>query len=79
MVASNRELANTLFSFILNPQSSLQVPTNIRNQQIDIKVNIPRSWLMLSSPNSSRELLMHSNALSVAYPDRVQALANCST
>ena len=32
MVASNRELANTLFPFILNLQSSLQVPTNTRNQ-----------------------------------------------
>jgi len=79
MVASNRELANTLFYFILNSQNSLQILTNIRNQQIDIKVNAPRSWLMLSSPDSSRELLMHFNALSVAYPDRVQALANCPT
>jgi len=32
IVASSRELANTLFPFILNSQSSLQVPTNIRNQ-----------------------------------------------
>ena len=33
---------------------------------------------MLSSPNSSRELLMYSNTLSIAYADRVQVLANCS-
>jgi len=58
MVASNRELANTLFPFILNLQSSLQVPTNTRNQQIDIKVNTPRSELMLFISNSSRELFV---------------------
>ena len=48
MVVPNRELANILFSFILNPQTSLQELTNVRNQQINIKVDIPKSQSILS-------------------------------
>jgi len=75
MVVPNRELANTLFFFILNPQSSLQELTNVRNQQMNIKVDIPKSQSMLSSSDSSRESLMHFNASFVAYANRVQKLA----
>jgi len=79
MVASNKELAKKLFFFILNSQSSLQELTNVIKQQMDIDVNTSRGWSMLTSSDSSGELLMHSNALSVSYADRVQALANCPT
>ena len=79
MVAPNRELANTLFPFIINPQSSLQETPNTSNQQMDIEVDIPRGRSMLANSNNSRELLIHSNASSMAYADRVQALANCPT
>jgi len=79
MVVPNRELANTLFPSIINPQSSLQETTNASNQQMDIEVNILRGRLMLANSNSSRELSIHSNASSMAYADRVHALANCPT
>jgi len=79
MVAPNRELANTLFPFIINPQSSLQEMTNANNQQMDIEVNSPRGQSMLANSNSSRESSIHSNTLSMVYADRVQVLANCPT
>ena len=67
MVVSNRELANTLFFFILNPQSSLQELTNVRNQQMNIKVDTSKSQSMLFSSDSSRKSLMHFNTSFVAY------------
>ena len=75
----NRKLANTNFPFILNLQSNLQELSNIRNQQIDIKINSSRGWLMSFSPNNSRKLFILSNVSSVAYTNRVQALNNCLT
>jgi len=79
MVAPNRELANTIFLFILNPQSNLQESSSIRNQQMDIRINSPGGQLMLSSPNNSRESSILSNVSSVAYADRVQTLNNYLT
>jgi len=52
IVVPNRELVNILFSFILSSQSSLQELTNIRKQQMNIKVDILRGQSILSSPDS---------------------------
>jgi len=52
IVVPNRELVNILFSFILSSQSSLQEPTNIRKQQMNIEVDILRGQSILSSSNS---------------------------
>ena len=79
IVVPNRKLANTIFPFILNLQSNLQELSNIRNQQIDIKINFSRGWLMSFSLNNSRKLFILSNISSVAYTNRVQALNNCLT
>ena len=76
MVVPNRELVNTLFFFILNSQNGLQGQTNIRSYQINIEVDIPRGWLIISNPNRSRESSIDLNALSMAYTNRIQVLAN---
>ena len=76
IVVSIRESVNTLFPFILNPQSSIQESTNILNQQINIEIDTPRGQSMSFSTNSSRESLTHSNTSSMAYADRIQASAN---
>jgi len=47
IVVSNRELANTIFFFILNLQSNLQELSSVRNQQIDINIDSPRGYLAL--------------------------------
>jgi len=74
MIASERDLANTLFSFFSNPQS-YQLES-FTNQQMNIEINMPRGQSMSSSPNNSRELSIHSNVSSMAYADRIQPLVN---
>ena len=77
MVAPNRDLANTLFPFIIDIPNNLSISSIII--PIDIKIDILRGKLISNSPNSSREYSTHSNILSIAYIDRVQALANSPT
>ena len=43
---------------------------------MNIEVDIPREQLIISNPNRSRESSINSNTLSVAYPNRIQVLAN---
>ena len=52
IVVPIRESANTLFPFILNPQSSIQESTNILNQQMDIEIDTPRGLPVLTVPES---------------------------
>ena len=46
---------------------------------MDIKIDIPKGWLISSSTNSFRKAFVHSNVSSMAYADWIQALANNST
>jgi len=77
MVVPNRDLANTLFPFIIDIPNNLSIPSIII--PIDIEIDILRGRLISNSPNSSRESSTHSNMLSMVYIDRVQALANSPT
>ena len=70
IVASNKDLANTLVSF------TTDIPSNSRTLfiiiQMDIETDIPRSELTSTSSNSFRKFFI----LSIAYANRVQALAS---
>jgi len=77
MVASIRELVNTSFLSPSNLQSTkLTSPTS---QQINIEMNKTKDWSVSPSSNSSKELSIHSNLLSMYYVERVKALTNCLT
>ena len=70
IVVLNRDLANTLFSFITDiPSNSRILSTTI---PIDIETNIFRGKLTSASLNSFREFSMSS----MAYMDKVQVLAS---
>ena len=76
MIVPNRDLVNTLFPFTTDILNNLSIPSTII--LINIEINIFRDGLTLNSPNSSRESSTYSNISSVAYIDRVHALANSS-
>jgi len=59
--------------YCFNPQQE-----SFSTQQMDVDFNMPRGQSVSSSPNCSRESSTHSNAFSMAYADRIQALANSS-
>jgi len=46
---------------------------------MDIDIDTPRGWSKPSSPKSSRELSVHSDASSMDYAERVRILANNPT
>jgi len=71
--SAQKRLVNTLFSYCFNPQQE-----SFSTQQMNVEINMPRGQSMSSSPNYSRESSTHSNASSMAYADRIQALANSS-
>ena len=74
MVAPKKKLVNISFSTSSN---SLNIYlTLLLTQPMNIKIKIPRSQSNSSSLNSSRKSLIYSNMSSIAYIDRVQALAN---
>ena len=77
MVAPERDLTNTLFPFTINPANSLQ--DHSATTLMDIDIDTPRGWSTGHKSNSSRELLVLSNASSVVYIDLIQAMANCPT
>ena len=74
MIASNKELANILFPFPSNLQSSQQI--SFSTKQMNIDIDKTRGQSKLSSSNSFRELSVYSKILSMDYMDKVQALAN---
>ena len=76
MIVPNRDLANTLFPFTIDILNNLSIPSIII--LINIEIDISRGGLISNSPNSSRESSTYSNISSVAYIDRVHALANSS-
>jgi len=69
--------ANTLFSFDLNPHNIPQEPSI--DISIDVEVNTPRVQLSSSNTNSSREISVLFNALSMAYMNHIQILTNNPT
>ena len=73
-VVPNRDLVNTLFSFTTNIPNNSRIPST--TVPMDIEIDTLRGRSTSNSPNSSRESSTHSNMLSVAYVNRVQALAN---
>jgi len=77
IVVPNRDLANTLFSFTTDIPNNLSIFSTII--LINIEIDIFRGGLTSNSPNSSRESSTHLNMSSVAYVNRVQALANSPT
>ena len=77
MVAPNRELANILFPFTTDIQNNSR--TLSTTVLMNIEVDMPRGRSFVASPNNPRESSTHSNILSIAYADRVQALANSLT
>jgi len=77
MVAPERDLANTLFPFTISPTNSLQ--HHFATTLMDINIDTPRGQSTGHKSNNSRELLVLSNASSVAYVDRIQVMANCPT
>ena len=74
MVAPKRDLVNTPFPYFSNSQRNQL--ESFTTQQMDIEINTSRGQLMSSSPNISRESSAYSNASSMAYANRIQALAN---
>ena len=76
MVAPERDLANTLFPFTINPTNSLQ--DHSATTLMDIDIDTPRGWSIGHKSNSSKESLVLSNASSVTYVDCIQAVANCA-
>ena len=65
---------NTLFPFVTNLQSNPQELSTAL--PMDIEIDTPRGQSVCTSFNSSREALAHSDALSMAYVDWIQVLAN---
>ena len=76
MVVPKRDLANMFFYFTINPLISLQ--DQFTTIPIDIKVYTPKDQSSIYNINSSKELLVHSNASSITYVNHIQAIANCS-
>ena len=77
MVVSERISVNTPFYFDLNSHNILQEP--FIGIPMDMEVNTPRDWSSSSKTNSSREILVLSNILSMTFVDHIQALANNPT
>jgi len=77
MVVPKRILANTLFLFDLKTQINSQEPST--DIPMNMEVNTPRDWSVLSSSNSSRTILVYSNVFFTTYIECVQALANNPT
>ena len=77
MVVPVRELANTLFSSLLNHQSNQLIPST--SQQMDIKMDRTRGQSIFSSPKSSRDFSILSNTVSMDYVERVKAQAVVAT
>jgi len=73
IVASNIELANTLFSESFN---TITTPINYYNSDIDMEVDTLRRRLVLSSANISRELSVYSSICSISYVKRMKAQSN---
>ena len=69
MVAPNRKIANINSSFHNSAMSHLIEVCAISE---DVNMDVPRGRSILSSPNSSRELLAHSDLSSVPYVDRME-------
>ena len=74
MVAPERDLANTLFPFTINPTNSLQ--DHSATTLMDINIDTPRGQSTGHKSNNSRESSVLSNASSVAYVDCIH---NCPT
>jgi len=74
MVVLKRNLANTLFPFVINSLLSKSLTTIL----MDIKTDTPRDRSLNNSANNSRESSTYSDMSSVAYTDRVKALTNSS-
>ena len=70
MVAPNREIANINYSFY---NSAMSHSIEVCAISEDVNVDVPRGRSISSSPNSSRELLAHSDLSSVPYVDRMEA------
>jgi len=77
MVASERISVNTSFPFDLNSRNIPQEP--FIGIPMDMEVNTPRDWSSSSKTNSSRKTSVLSNALSTAFVDHIQVLANNPT
>jgi len=77
MAAPKRISVNILFLFDLNTQINSQEP--FIGIPINIEVNTPRGWLVLSSSNSSKTILAYSDVFFTAYAECVQALVNNPT
>ena len=75
MIASNRELANTLFIFDIFTSFK---PATHNNINMDIEIDTSRGQLNNSSTNNSREPLVHSGISSVLYAKRMETLNNSS-
>ena len=76
IVASIRELVNTLISSTTTASISLQMTYIPSAIEMDIYNNITRGKSYSSSRNSSRELLILSNISSVAYYKQIEILNN---
>jgi len=74
MVAPERILVNTSFSFHLSTLHNPQEP--LKNMAMDMEIDTPRGQSTNSSSNSSRASSAHLNVSSIAYAECVQALAN---
>lgn len=77
MVASERNPANTLFSFSISLQINPQEPS--ADILMDIEIDTSRGWSMFSSTDSSKEISVHSDVFFIIYVDCIQALADNPT
>ena len=75
MVASNRELVNTLPFFESSLLSNLPIYSDMN---MNIEINTLRDWSNVPSTNSIRELLAHSSALFISYIEKIKILNNYS-
>ena len=75
MVASNRELVNTLPFFESSLLSNLPIYSDMN---MNIEINTLRDWSNVPSTNSIRELLAHSSVLFISYIEKIKILNNYS-
>jgi len=75
--SAQQRISKYIVSFYTDIQNNSRTPST--TVLMDIEVDMPRGRLFVASPNNSRESSTHSNILSMAYADRVQALANSLT
>jgi len=70
MVVPNRELVNTMLSFVT---STFSIPSTQNNTNMDMNIDTPSGRSVNSSANISRELSAHSSVSSISYIKKMKA------